>query len=222
MADPQNDLDDGEDVPAQYASPPCFMHELMPGYDGGQSVSVDVARWRKAERARLIEARLALSADTRGAHAAIIAEKLDAALGDAAGVLVALYWPFRGEPDLREWAGRVIERGGAIALPVVLAKATPLEFRRWAPGDRLEKGVWNIPIPAEGEAVFPDVVVSPVVGFDSGNYRLGYGGGFYDRTLASLPRKPRVFGVGYAMQEIATIYPQAYDIPMDVVFTERP
>lgn len=183
--------------------------------------TADLKGWRKAERERLIAARLAVSADERAAHAARIAEKLDAKAGDVSGKIVAIYWPFRGEPDLRGWAAGVIERGGRIALPVVVAKAMPLVFRAWQPGDRLEKGVWNIPIPADGEPVVPDMVVSPVVGFDGGNYRLGYGGGFYDRTLASLDTKPRVFGVGYALQRIATIHPQAYDIPMNVVLTEE-
>src|SRR5690606_29978339 len=118
------------------------------------------------------------------------------------------------------WAQRVIDKGGRMALPVVIAKATPLIFRAWTPGDKLEKGVWNIPIPVEDVRVIPDVVISPVVGFDAQNYRLGYGGGFYDRTLASLPNKPLVIGIGYSLQRIPTIYPQPYDIPMDVVFTE--
>src|SRR5690606_17320873 len=142
----------------------------------GGLAAIDVARWRKGERERLIAARLELSADTRTAHAARIAGKLDGALADVAGSVVAIYWPFRGEPDLRGWANEVIGRGGTIALPVVVQKAAPLIFRAWKPGDRLEKGVWNIPIPAEGGEVVPDIVVSPVVGFDGGNYRLGYGG----------------------------------------------
>lgn len=176
--------------------------------------------WRKAERERLIAARLDLSADMRAEHAARIVEKLDAAIGDFAGKTVAIYWPFRGEPDLRSWAQQVIARGGKIALPVVVEKRAPLVFRSWTPGDPLEKGVWNIPIPSGDVQVAPDIVVSPVVGFDAQNYRLGYGGGFYDRTLASLPRKPDVYGVGYELQRIATIRPQPYDVPMDVVLTE--
>jgi len=206
----------------QYASPPCFMHELQPEFraDAGQQMPAEVKRWRKAERERLIAARLELSADTRAGYAQTIADKLDALLGDVAGQTVALYWPFRGEPDLRGWAETVRARGGHIALPVVIEKGRPLIFRHWKPGEKLEKGVWNIPIPANGEPVLPDVVVSPVVGFDGGSYRLGYGGGFYDRTLASMPRRPRVVGVGYELQRIPTIYPQQHDIPMDVVLTE--
>ncbi len=210
----------------QYASPPCFMHELNSDY-GPQVASdpmawADVARWRKAERARLIEARLGIGADDRAAMAGKIAEGLDAAIGDVSGKTVSLYWPFRGEPDLRPWMASVTDRGGRVALPVVIEKAQPLIFRAYKPGDRLEKGVWNIPIPAEGEPILPDVVISPIVGVDPQHYRLGYGGGFFDRTLAIMPKKPLVIGVGYEMQRIPTIYPQMHDIPMDRIVTEIP
>jgi 5-formyltetrahydrofolate cyclo-ligase len=148
-----------------------------------------------------------------------IAAQLDAIVGDLSGSTVSLYWPFRGEPDLRPWMASVIERGGTTALPIVVEKAQPLVFRAYRPGDRLEKGVWNIPIPAEGDPVIPDIVIAPLVGVDSQNYRLGYGGGFFDRTLASLPKKPLVIGVGYEMQRIPTIHPQPHDIPMDRIVT---
>jgi len=216
--------DEADDANAtRYASPPCFMHDLD---ENGAPRHVDpalwtdVARWRKAERARLIEARLATSADTRTAMAQKIAKGLDTAIGEVSGRLISLYWPFRGEPDLRPWMASVISRGGTVALPIVVEKAQPLIFRAYKPGDRLEKGVWNIPIPAEGDPVLPDVVISPIVGIDPHNYRLGYGGGFFDRTLAAMPRKPLVIGIGYEMQRIATIYPQTHDIAMDMVITE--
>ena len=144
-----------------------------------------------------------------------IAAGLDAIIGDVAGRTVSLYWPFRGEPDLRPWMASVVERGGATALPIVVEKAHPLIFRAYRPGDRLEKGVWNIPVPAEGEPVLPDIVIAPIVGVDPRNYRLGYGGGFFDRTLAAMPTKSLVIGVGYEMQRIPTIHPQPHDIPMD-------
>ena len=104
---------------------------------------------------------------------------------------------------------------------MVVAHGKPLLFRIWADGDSLGRGVWNIPIPREdAEVAVPDVVIAPVIGFDRGCYRLGYGGGFYDRTLAALAKKPRLFGVGYNQAAIATIYPQWHDIPMDKVVTE--
>ncbi|MEZ2332164.1 5-formyltetrahydrofolate cyclo-ligase [Mesorhizobium sp. RCC_202] len=212
--------DNRDDDPAQYASPPCFMHELDPEYRAPLTDWADVRRWRKAERERLISARLAVSADARATMSTRIAEGLDALIGDIAGRMVSLYWPFRGEPDLRGWMAAINDRGGRTALPVVIEKGQPLVFRPYKPGDRLEKGVWNIPIPAEGEPVLPDVVISPIVGIDPGNYRLGYGGGFFDRTLVAMPFKPLVIGVGYELQRIATIYPQPHDIPMSEVVTE--
>ena len=91
----------------------------------------------------------------------------------------------------------------------------------WAKGQRLQRGVWNIPVTGEdAEVVAPDVLIAPVVGFDANCYRLGYGGGFFDHTLAAMTMKPRVFGVGYGQAAIATIYPQAHDIPMQAMFTE--
>ena len=187
--------------------------------DGELNAWPDIARWRKVERERLIAARLAIPADTRAVMSTAIAAQLDAIVGDVAGRIVSLYWPFRGEPDLRPWMASLVVRGGTPALPVVVEKARPLVFRAYRPGDRLEKGVWNIPVPAEGDPVIPDIVIAPLVGVDVRNYRLGYGGGFFDRTLASLPKKPLVIGVGYEMQRIATIHPQPHDIPMNRVVT---
>lgn len=206
-----------------YASPPCFMHELSPDFRPQETPSSawsDVSRWRKAERKRLIDERMALSADDRQARSLRIAGMLDAAIGKFAGRIVGTYWPFRGEPDLRNWGIRVIERGGRLALPVVIKKSWPLEYRIWSPGDPLERGVWNILVPSRGPAVQPDIVIAPVVGFDGANYRLGYGGGFFDRTLATMQRKPLAIGIGYAQSRISTIYPQSHDIPMDMIVTD--
>lgn len=211
------------DEESGFASPPCFAHEIDPatgavGFDPRQWR--DVARWRKAERERLIAARLQIPAERRAEMAERIGKRIDAVIGDAKGRIVSLYWPFRGEPDLRPWLASIVARGAIAALPVVVEKGRPLVFRAYRPGDRLEKGVWNIPIPADGQEVIPDVVLAPVVGFDRQNFRLGYGGGFFDRTLASLPRKPLTIGLGYSSQAIPTIYPQPHDIVMDRIVTE--
>ncbi|MGD9812436.1 MAG: 5-formyltetrahydrofolate cyclo-ligase [Sphingobium sp.] len=207
----------------EYASPPCFMHELSPDFQavpGRSAAWTDVLRWRKAERKRLIETRLALTPAERQVRSDAIARRLDRAIGRVAGRIVGTYWPFRGEPDLRNWGVEIIERGGRIALPVVIQKGWPLEYRIWTPGDRLERGVWNILVPSRGPAVQPDIVIAPVVGFDDKKYRLGYGGGFFDRTLAAMPRKPLAIGVGYGQSRIATIYPQPHDIAMDAIVTD--
>jgi len=130
-----------------------------------------------------------------------------------------VYWPIRSEPDLRAWMQARCERGTRIALPVAVAHGQPLTFREWQPGARLAHGLWRIPYPAEGQEVTPTVVLAPVVGFDRQGYRLGYGGGFFDRTLAVLRPKPLVLGLGYPCTAIATIFPQPHDIPMDRIVT---
>ena len=99
-------------------------------------------------------------------------------------------------------------------------KRAPLAFRLWQPRRRLVPGVWNIPIPADGDEVSPDIVVAPVVGFDRAGYRLGYGGGFFDRTLASFLHRPLAVGVGYDAAAISTIYPLPHDVPMEAIVTE--
>ncbi len=204
----------------QFASPPCFLHELDPHYVDPQQ-RIDVMRWRKAERERLIGARVRMDQADRQARMGRIAHHLEAAFGNIVGQTISFYWPFRGEPDLRELMTRVLDTGGHVALPVVVARAQPLVFRAWRTGEPLESGVWNIPIPpASAPVVTPDIVIAPLVGFDQALYRLGYGGGFFDRTLAAMPRHPSVIGVGYDQAAIPTIFPQVHDIPMDMLVTE--
>ncbi|GHE03912.1 5-formyltetrahydrofolate cyclo-ligase [Defluviimonas sp. 20V17] len=208
-----------------YASPPCFWHELDPSQGGlpaepDAQQARDVARWRKAERIRLLDARAALPLAVREAAAAAIAAHLDRVIGDVAGKVVSAYWPIRSELDLRPWLATLIARGAVAALPLVVEKAAPLRFRAWAPGVRMTRGFWNIPVPAEGDWLTPDILISPVVGHDADCYRLGYGGGYFDRTLAVAGPGARAYGVGLAASRIATIYPQPHDIPMRAVVTE--
>ena len=184
-----------------------------------------ILQWRRAERQRLLDARQALPAHTRQQHSAAIARHLSAWLGDVQGRTIAVYWPFRGEPVLHGWMAQVHAAGASCALPDVVQRQAPLRFLTWWPGATMARGVWDIPVPAAGIVVEPDIVVAPVVGFDPAGYRLGYGGGFYDRTLAAraaLPAsKPQVIGVGYGLAAIASIHPLPHDIPMDVVITEH-
>ena len=181
----------------------------------------DVATWRRAERERLIALRLSFSAAERERACGQLLPALDAELGREAGRVVSFYWPFRGEFDLRAWAAERIEAGERPALPVVAEKKQPMIFRLWSPGCRMERGIWNIPVPADGPEVIPDAVIAPLVGFDPAAYRLGYGGGYFDRTLASLPARPLVVGIGLSALRLETIRPQAWDVPMDVIVTEN-
>lgn len=202
-----------------YASPPCFAHEIDEGWNGFEPVdsqtASDVARWRKAERERLIAARLSVPVEERRSTAQAVVAALDGFVAQFSRPVIGLYWPFRGELDLRPWMADLCERGARVALPVVVEMGRPLQFREWHPGCRMELGVWNIPIPADGGEIFPAIVISPVVGADRAGYRLGYGGGFYDRTLAALPVKPLTIGVGHPAAEIKTIFPQPHDVPFD-------
>lgn len=180
----------------------------------------DLMAWRKSERRRLIEERVAIDAGERRHHASAIGAHLSQFIGPLAGRAVSAYWPFRGEPDLRSWMESLAERGGSCALPVVIQKNAPLVFRAWHKGSKLASGVWNIPVPAEGAEILPDIVIAPLVGFDRACYRLGYGGGFFDRTLAALSPRPMIIGVGHAQAAITSINPLPHDIPMDVIVTE--
>jgi len=220
-----NDNEANGDGPAEdYSSPPCMMHLVDPASgmlsDEDPRQQQDLKRWRTVERERLIALRLAIPAEERRRLSDRIARDLDRFLGDLSGKVVAAYLPFRGEPDLRFWIEGLSLRGAIAALPVVVAPRAPLEFRTWSRGEPLRPGVWNIPVPAGGTVVTPDVVIAPVVGYDAACYRLGHGGGFYDRTLAALLRRPRILGVGYERLALRTIYPQTYDVPMDAIVTE--
>ncbi len=231
-----------QDDPVECSSPPCMLRELdpafleHPGPDQGlprpPAVSAgtgagtaqdweEVRLWRKAKRTVLIERRLAMPAEERAAHSEAITAALAQVLPSCRGTLIGFYWPFKGEYDPRPLARSLYGEGMRLALPVVVEKAKPLTFREWWPGIPMVHGVWNIPVPAEGEPVSPDVLLAPFVGFDGRKYRLGYGGGYYDRTLAALAAKPRAVGVGFELSRIATIHPQSHDIPMDLVVTER-
>jgi 5-formyltetrahydrofolate cyclo-ligase len=134
--------------------------------------------------------------------------------------ILGIYWPFRAEFDPRPLVDALAAVGRKVALPVVIDKKGPLEYRAWAPGEPLTAGVWDIPIPEKREIVLPSMVLAPIVGFDRACYRLGYGGGYFDRTLGSLDLRPLAIGIGFAAQEITTIYPQPFDIPMDMIVTE--
>src|SRR5712671_2392356 len=179
----------------------------------------EVKGWRRGERERLIALRQALPAEERRRWGTQIEAQLRDLLAERPGIL-GVYWPFRAEFDPRPLIEGAVAEVRRIALPVVVDKKGPLEYRAWRPGETLVDGVWNIPVPEKREVVIPAMVLAPVVGFDRGCYRLGYGGGYFDRTLAALSPKPLAIGVGFEMQAIETIYPQPFDIPMDVVVTE--
>lgn len=179
----------------------------------------EVRGWRRAERERLIALRMALPPALRRAAGEHIAAGIRAIIAERPGVL-GIYWPFRAEFDPRPLVDSLVAEGRGVALPVVIDRRGPLEYRAWAPGEPLVAGVWDIPIPERREVVTPSMVLAPLVGFDRACYRLGYGGGYFDRTLGSLDPRPLAIGVGFSGQRIDTIHPQPFDIPMDYIVTE--
>ena len=187
-----------------------------------------IMAWRRGERTRLLEARLRMPVAEKQQAGARIIENLEQYCREArlpqAGTIVSGYWPLRGEPDMRPWLARVHAAGWRTVLPVVVAKGQPLVFRLWSPGCAMEKGFWNIPVPADTTEFTPRLLLAPVVGFDAKGYRLGYGGGYFDRTLAllrSLQVEFRAIGIGFADAELPTIHPLPHDIRLNTVITER-
>ncbi|GGH26305.1 5-formyltetrahydrofolate cyclo-ligase [Cribrihabitans marinus] len=196
---------------------PCFAHDLVNGFPVDPATWRDVNRFRKAERARLLDLRRAQDQDARARQAETIAEALDRIVSPKPGLVIAAYWPIRAELDLRGWMASAQSAGARIALPVVVTRDAPVRFREWTPRCAMERGVWNIPIPSGGDWLTPDVVIAPVLGVDSQGYRLGNGGGYYDRTLAVQDPKPLTIGIGQEFAAMPTIYPMPWDIPMDHV-----
>lgn len=212
-----------------FSSPPCYAADVAPDYFDPLAVNPeqarDVARWRKAERTRLRAARLALSVAERKkideALAGSLRQVLKDRFGGARNMVLSAYWPIKGEPDLRPLMAELHEAGAHIALPLVETRAAPLIFRRWTPETRMVRGDWNIPVPPpDAPAVTPDIALAPLVGWTADGYRLGYGGGYFDRTLAALKPGPFVIGIGFEPARIPTIFPQPHDIPLDLILTE--
>ncbi len=179
-----------------------------------------VGSWRRQRRATLLGMRPAISLDERQRAAEIIARKLDEIVAAQGIATIGLYWPIKQEINLLPWAGAQ-KRKLTLCLPVVVTPKAPLEYWRWAPGDNMARGIWNIPVPAQRDVVPPDLMLAPLVGFDQARYRLGYGGGYFDRTLESISKRPIVIGIGYDFSALDTIFPQPHDIPMDAVLTEH-
>ena len=213
-----------------FSSPPCYAAEVAPDYFDPLAVDPeqarDVARWRKAERARLRAERQDITvADRQAIGAALIAhlrEVLRERSGGARGWVFSAYWPIKGEPDLRPLMAELHADGVTVALPIVETKAAPLTFRRWSPDTKMVRGDWNIPVPPpDAPEVTPEIALAPLVGWTAEGYRLGYGGGYFDRTLAALKPRPLVIGIGFESARLQTIFPQPHDIPLDLILTER-
>ncbi len=181
----------------------------------------DLDTWRAAQRAALLASRQAVPAAERAAMTAQMLDHLRAVLPAVRGLVIGCYVPFRGEPDLRALYDEWRAAGADTALPVVTGRGMAMEFRSWWPGCPVVKGAFSLPMPDGTPLVTPQVMLMPPVGFDDAGYRLGYGGGYFDRTLAALRPAPLTLGVAFECSRITSIQPQPFDIPMDFIITER-
>ena len=185
------------------------------------SAPEDIRLWRKTMRAELLGKRAAVSTEQHQAWNDAMTGLLVSGFPMLRQMTVGLYWPFQGEFDPRYAIRHFRERGAVAALPVVIEKRAPLQFREWWPGVATSKGVFDLPVPEGTRVVVPQALLIPPVGFDDRGYRLGYGGGYFDRTLSAISPQPLKIGVAFEMSRLETIYPQAYDIPLDFIVTER-
>src|SRR5262245_39582710 len=158
---------------------------------------IEIKAWRKARRGELIARRVALSHEERQSWN----DRMTALLKDGflltPGTVIGFCWPYRGEFDARFAVRSWRNQGATAALPEVVEKARPLQFRKWWPGAPMRLGVYDIPVPSGTEVLQPDAALVPMNGFDKHGYRLGYGGGYFDRTLAALERRVLSIGVTF-------------------------
>ena len=171
-------------------------------------------RQLQAERQTLID---------RHQRAMHLQEVLRVWLMGRADVAVGAYWPIKGEfdalPALYRWAEADDKR--CIGLPVMDKATKQLSFHMWFPGCEMEEDAYGIPKPKDTEVIVPTLLFVPCVGYGPGGYRLGYGGGFYDRTLATLQPRPFTVGLGYAQGWLPDMEPEPHDIPLDAILNDK-
>jgi 5,10-methenyltetrahydrofolate synthetase len=163
--------------------------------------------------------------DGREVRDAALAARLADELARRAPRCVGFYWPIQDEFDAREAVSAWLASAPAgelrlAALPVVTAPATPLVFHRWTPDTPMTEGRYRIPVPHDTEVLVPDLLLVPCVGFTRDGLRLGYGGGFYDRTLHSMAPTPQTLGIAYDALEIDHLDAEAHDLALDAIVTE--
>jgi len=180
----------------------------------------DISAWRKAQREHWIAWRGAVAEAQRAAWGERMTASLNAMLPAPQNCVIGFCWPFKAEFDarhaLRHWRGQ----GAVAALPEVTGKGQPLRFSEWWPGAPMKRGVYDIPVPEGTPVLLPDIAIVPMNACDGRGYRLGYGGGYFDRTLAALEKRVVAIGVSYDACRVPSIFPQAHDIAMDFIVTE--
>jgi 5-formyltetrahydrofolate cyclo-ligase len=182
---------------------------------------------KKALRKQLIEQRISLP--DRHTRAANLQQVMRVWLIDRPDTVIGAYWPIKGEfdplPALFRWkeaeTSAIDGKHRRIGLPVVNKQHKTLTFHAWYPGCKMEEDAYGIPKPKDTELIVPTLLFVPCVGYGPGGYRLGYGGGFYDRTLATLQPKPFTVGLGFGTEFIEDLEPEAHDLPLDAILNDN-
>jgi 5-formyltetrahydrofolate cyclo-ligase len=179
---------------------------------------------KKSLREKSLSARSRIGHDEAGAAALALAGHLLAAIPVSAAT-VAGYRPIRGEIDPAGAFPELLERGHRLCLPVVEATDAPLIFKSWQPGEPLEKSRYGIEAPhARAQIVTPEALIVPLVAFDAAGHRLGYGAGYYDRTIRALReagKTVQIIGVAFSVQQVDFIPPDGHDEKLDMIVTQK-
>ncbi|MDR2787039.1 MAG: 5-formyltetrahydrofolate cyclo-ligase [Candidatus Accumulibacter sp.] len=179
---------------------------------------------RAALRRDAIARRSALSEEGYARRSQAIRRHLRANFAQLAALRVGFYWPMNKEPDLRPVLEAWRSSGHAAfaaLLPVIDDSGAALAFRPWLPDMAMVADRYGIPIPAAGAFLQPQALLIPLLAFDAAGFRLGYGGGYFDRTLAGLRPRPLAVGVGFELSRVDSIHPEPHDERLDAVITEN-
>lgn len=191
----------------------------QPSISANEQIQTPTPSERVQLRRQLLQARQATPLETRQGWDKLIEKQVYAQVRAMHSQRLAVYWPIKGEPDLQACYQALHKSGVQLALPLVVGKGQALRFVPWAPGDAMEPDDWGIPIPKQrDQTITVDTLLIPCVGFNAERFRLGYGGGYYDRSLAQMPQANTI-GVAYQQAQI-NFSSERYDIAMHCIITE--
>jgi 5-formyltetrahydrofolate cyclo-ligase len=176
--------------------------------------------WRREKRAELMSRRASITREQRRDWSAAITSLLKEGFPSFQKSVVGFCWPHRGEYDPRPLMDFIHECGGTLALPEVVNKNEPLGFRKWWRGAPMKIGAHDIPVPHNTDPMTVGAIIIPMIGFDKLGFRLGYGGGYFDRTLVAIMPRPLAVGVAFEILRVDNLHPQPHDVPMDFIVTE--
>jgi 5,10-methenyltetrahydrofolate synthetase len=180
----------------------------------------DWQEWRKLKRAELMQYRESITAEDHRAWSGVITTTLEQSFLQLQRSIVGFCWPYRGECDPRPAMNFLHAKGATLALPEISGDDGLLQFRKWWPEAPMRMGAYAIPVPDNTELLTVDAIIIPLVGFDQQGYRLGYGGGYFDRMLATAAPRPLTIGIAFENLRLDSVHPQPHDIAMNFIVTE--